>query len=241
MPARILIGVAITLATVSMAPAQAAPAPQDVIGASVQGRNLNATRYGAADASTVVVVIGQMHGDERAGRRVVEVLRHVPLDPDTTLWLVPTMNPDGDRHRRRTNARGVDLNRNFPATWKHSSTSGAAAASEPETLAIMRWLADVQPDAVLVLHQPFDVVDVTHQRARPAGRALARWMGVPARIVDCDGPCHGTLTEWVDRTLGAIALTIELDQRPTQRDVDRTATAIGRLSTWLTTRMSAQS
>jgi hypothetical protein len=35
----------------------------------------------------------------------------------TQLWVIPTVDPDGQRARTRKNAHGVDLNRNFPYRW----------------------------------------------------------------------------------------------------------------------------
>ena len=66
----------------------------------------------------VVLVVGVIHGDERAGLRIIDALRRRVADPATLqgkqLWLIPSVSPDGMRMRTRKNARGVDLNRNFP-------------------------------------------------------------------------------------------------------------------------------
>ena len=97
----------------------------------------------------------------------------------------------------------------------------------------MRLLSTVRPTAVVSFHQPFGVVDITHEPARAAGRLLARWMDLPARAVDCSGPCRGTLTEWATNELDAIALTVELPARVTTSDVDRAAAATMRLARWL--------
>ena len=58
------------------------------------------------------------------------------------LWLVESMNPDGQAAQVRQNANGVDLNRNFPYKWGpigvpgDSQYAGTGPASEPETQAI---------------------------------------------------------------------------------------------------------
>jgi protein MpaA len=97
----------------------------------------------------------------------------------------------------------------------------------------VRFLAAVRPTAVLSFHQAYDVVDITHPRSRAAGRQLARWMGERAQPVGCVGPCHGTMTQWIDGALRTIAITVELDDAVSDREADRAAAAVLRLGTWL--------
>ena len=52
-------------------------------------------------------------------------------------------------------------------------------------------------------------------------------------MVGCTGPCHGTMTQWVDAELQAIALTVELDRRVSGAEADRAAAAVLRLGQWL--------
>lgn len=234
-----VLGTVLGTVLVTVTPASAAPNGQD-IGTSREGRAIRAHVLGDPDADVRVVVLGSMHGDEPAGTRVVSALMKRTPPPGTAVWLVSTMNPDGLARGTRTNARAVDLNRNFPASWRPQDAgtrewSGPRAASEPETRAVMDFLADVRPSAVLSFHQPFDVVDITHPPARKAGRLLARWMDVPARSVGCGGPCRGTLTEWATDELDTIALTVELPAVATRADVDRAAAAALRLTQWLDT------
>lgn len=202
------------------------------------------------------MVFGQLHGNEPAGVRVVDALMAPgsPLDDVVStgapveatartrvaVWLIRSVNPDGARVDRRVNARGVDLNRNFPAAWARrgegtTQWSGPAASSEPEVMGVMAYLATIRPHAVLVMHQDYAVVDTSHPRSRRAGRVLAAWLGLPARPVGCAGPCHGTLTQWADQALGAIALTIELPAVVGRSEVLRDAAAIARFASWLGT------
>ncbi len=89
------------------------------------------------------------------------------------LWVVPTYNPDGLARGTRKNARGVDLNRNFPYRWTDldgNYESGPKPASEPETRAMMKFLRGVKPRRILSFHQPLNGVDTDTKRPRsPAG------------------------------------------------------------------------
>ena len=69
-------------------------------------------------AAVRVLVVGDVHGNERAGERIVARLRRVRTPHGVRLWLVRTANPDGVAAGTRQDARGVDLNRNFPWDWR---------------------------------------------------------------------------------------------------------------------------
>jgi hypothetical protein len=87
------------------------------------------------------------------------------------LWLVPTMNPDGDAAGQRGKGNLADLNRNWPNKWMYitgnpsdkfdSHHSGPAALSESETRAMQAFLIKVHPNWVVSMHQPLDGVDTT--------------------------------------------------------------------------------
>lgn len=100
------------------------PAPV-VVGRSVQGRPIAVRRIGNPSAARTALVIGAIHGDEGAGRAIVRALADAGTAPaGSAVWLVSTVNPDGAARRTRTNARGVDLNRNFPRAWRASAPGG---------------------------------------------------------------------------------------------------------------------
>ncbi len=95
--------------------------------------------------------ISSMHGDEITGRELTlrlvdEMLTKYGSDREITelinnteLFIMPSMNPDGSQLRQRANARGQDLNRNFPEAVRNDANT--AGGRQPETQAIMAWQA----------------------------------------------------------------------------------------------------
>ena len=92
------------------------------IGTSVQGRPITATERGTAGGK-VVLVFGVIHGDENAGRKAIELLKSQPVPPGIDLWLVDSMNPDGEALNQRQNANGVDMNHALVVLAKSSEPS----------------------------------------------------------------------------------------------------------------------
>ena len=185
-----------------------------VIGRSVDGRTLVATRQGRAGSPRVLVVIGQMHGEEWPGPLTVDVLRTLRPASDAVIWSVRSMNPDGGAIGRRWNSHGVNLNSSFPNKFLRDSRSGPRALSEPESQAVARFLARVQPDLVVSLHGFSEAVDTTGGGRRASlARAFSALSGItPAHVVPCGGPCHGNLTDWYTATskVGGVAFTVEM-------------------------------
>jgi murein peptide amidase A len=133
-----------------------------VVGHSVRGRPITATLKGDPKAPARVLVIGCVHGDEPAGVRVARRLVAGAPARNAAIWVVPSLNPDGVAAGSRGNARGVDLNRNFPFDWRPLGGleySGAHPLSEPESRTARRLILRVEPDITIWFHQPFDLVD----------------------------------------------------------------------------------
>ncbi|MBA2403403.1 MAG: zinc carboxypeptidase [Bdellovibrionales bacterium] len=96
---------------------------------------------------------------------------------ETAIWVIPMFNLDGNNKmwtensmwRKNTrNGHGVDINRNYPTGWNScngssASTSaqdyrGTAAASEPETQAMMNLVSSIKPVFNISYHSYSEIV-----------------------------------------------------------------------------------
>jgi hypothetical protein len=126
-----------------------------------------------------VLVLGGIHGDEMASVNVVFdwMERSLKASPDGIQWrMVPLVNPDGlmNKPSTRVNARGVDLNRNFPTPdWASTAKTywvsrtgkdprrfpGYRAMSEPETQWLQKQVEQFKPNLIVSVHAPYGVLD----------------------------------------------------------------------------------
>lgn len=147
-----------------------------------------------------ILLLGGIHGDELTSVSVVFQW----LDLIDTVaarqfhWhIAPVLNPDGllAAKPQRMNARGVDLNRNFPtpgwaqdakAYWAKMARSdprrfpGEAPLSEPESRWLYEEMERFQPDLVISVHAPFGIIDFDGPRNPPRrfGRLYLNRLGV---------------------------------------------------------------
>jgi protein MpaA len=181
----------------------------EVIGHSVEGRAITVTRVGDPDATRRILVVGCIHGNEPAGRGIVEGLGRSSPAPGTQLLLVRDLNPDGFAHHVRTNAHGVDLNRNSPEHW---AGAGARPWSEPETRAIRDLILRERPELSIYYHQPFGLVDVPEGGRPQDARRYAELSGLPLRRL---GRRPGSVSRWQNVRLRAgSAFVVELAAGP---------------------------
>ena len=167
-----------------------------VFGHSVRGVPLRLVELGDPSRPGVLVV-GCVHGNEAAGLAVVDALAASGLPAGAHLWLVPSLNPDGQAADRRTNADGVDLNRNFPYRWQRleqpggANYSGAGPLSEPESQAMAALLRQIHPAAGVWFHQSLNVIDVS-QGPRAIEDRLSAALGVKeVSLADYPGSAIG--------------------------------------------------
>lgn len=182
------------------------------IGESVQGRPIPAIRIGegpfrwhfngACHANEWITSLLLMkfaeqyaeacrHKGRIAGKPAEELLRR------NTLWIVPMVNPDGvERVRQgrddwKANARGVDLNDQFPAFWEEERSrrqaegpgprdyGGPSPLSEPEASALAAWTGERDFGAVLALHTQGEEIYWNYRNMEPA--CSEEWVNRMAR------------------------------------------------------------
>jgi murein peptide amidase A len=213
---RLAAGV-LVIAVVAGATAEASQ--RVVVGRSVQKRPINAVQVGDPAGARVAMVVGLIHGDEHAGLRIVRAIKRAAAQDSaalqgTQLWVIDSVNPDGQLAHTRKNAHGVDLNRNFPYRWRdhipHSNGyyPGPRPASEPETRAVMAFVRRIQPDLSIWYHQPWGAVLACRGRP-PIAAEYAKLVGMRT---SCRGKgLHGTAITWEMHAFpGSSAFVVEM-------------------------------
>jgi protein MpaA len=187
------------------------------IGQSVLGEPIIAERLGTPGGRRVLV-IGVIHGDEQAGTAIIDELRRLGAPDGVELWLVESMNPDGQAADDRHNANQVDLNRNFPYRWGpigepgDGQYAGPGPASEPETQAMVNFIAELRPDIAIWYHQDLYVISPAEGREGRVRARYAELTGLPMGGIS-GGIYTGIAATWARRELAvdeSVAFIVEL-------------------------------
>ncbi len=186
-----------------------------LIGHSVDGRPIIAHVIGPRRARRRILLVGCIHGNECAGLRIISALARLRPARGVQLWLIGELNPDGTAAGTRQNARGVDLNRNFPYQWRPVSEptyySGPRPVSEPETRAAVKLIKRIKPAVTIWYHQHQDLVDMAGGD-RGVARRYAQLSGLPAT---CLAFLPGTAPGWENHALpGTTTFVVELPGGP---------------------------
>ena len=155
------------------------------------------------------LIFAAIHGEEPETTYALSRALRQLAEPSEHCAVVLAANPDGLIRGTRGNARGVDLNRNFPSRdWQpkpvtHRSTiedksdillsTGEGPGSEPEVQALLSLIADLEPEAVIALHAPLACIDDAN--GSPLGRRLAERTGMPF-VKDVGYPTPGSFGSW---------------------------------------------
>ncbi|WP_448552437.1 DUF2817 domain-containing protein [Thalassotalea montiporae] len=186
---------------------------------SVLGQTISL--YGSAapeqlSAASPVLFIGGVHGDEPEGVVLAnEWLAWLKSENISPPWLlIPCLNPDGYQRNKRTNGRGVDLNRNYPSKcWSPAFEDeryfpGTAPASEPEISALVTLIEQTKPRLIVHFHSWQPSIVYTGESAKSAANMLAESSGYPLQP-DIGYPTPGSLGEYGANDLGTGVICIE--------------------------------
>lgn len=183
-----------------------------------------------------VLVIGGIHGDEYSSVSIMFKWMNILNRFHSGLFhwkMVPVMNPDGllRKKSQRMNARGVDLNRNFPTpNWREESHKywvyktkrnprrypGPAPLSEPESQWLAEYIEEFKPDVIVSVHAPFGILDFDGPTSAPSkfGKLHLRLLGT----------YPGSLGNYAGKHQEIPVVTVELPYAgimPTNREIRR--------------------
>lgn len=209
------------------------------LGHSVQGRPIELIRFGPGRHPRLI--LAGIHGDEPKSVYLANRLCEDLAGPGDvpTAWsvlVVPVVNPDGYAVRKRRNANGVDLNRNFPTPdWSAGRRrsrffGGTDPASEPETLIVIDLIERVRPADIITVHSISDGRHCNNHDgpaavAEQLAQAMADLNGYPVTsTIGYSTP--GSFGTWAGRELGIPMVTLELPSHHSPRrcwDTNRAA------------------
>ncbi len=205
----------------------------EIIGHSVNGLQLEVYAFGSGSHERMIVA-GIHGGDEwntvTLANQLIEYVNQNPsvIPQDVTLYILRNLNPDGESraHNKygRVNSNGVDLNRNFPVNWQADwkragcwnylpTTGGSSAGSEPETQAVMNFIASHTIEALISYHSAalgiFPGGDPPDENSIQFAEALAAVSSYPYPPVDTGCGYTGTLADYA-ASQGIAAVDLEL-------------------------------
>ena len=220
-----------------------------VIGKSLCGRNIYAVKIGAGAPTGIAQYA--LHGREFITAKLAFLHAKMGLNKGS-FWIIPLANPDGallsqiglsaissEKRKKRllalnggnkdfslwkANARGVDLNVNFPADWatgvKNVFARGAEncvgdfPCSESETLALKAFTEEISPDYTVSFHTKGEEIYWRYgqsgellRRDRRLASVLSKATGYPLK--ETFGSVGG-YKDWCIQTLGIPAFTVEV-------------------------------
>ena len=186
----------------------------------------------------ITLVMCGVHGDEITPVKfcydLMEDLRRNPkLIGNNIVIVAPLVAPDSFFKDRptRTNARGVDVNRNFPtkdwadnakSLWKSRYGSdprrfpGKYALSEQETIFQVNLINLYRPNKIISVHAPLTLLDYdgpafTQKKGLVAKKLLEEMSGLAGKYKISDYPFFtGSLGNWAGNEMKIPTYTLEL-------------------------------
>ena len=203
-------------------------------GYSVEHRPLVFAEFGDPLAPNTTLILSAVHGDEitpvylafRLGAWMQEALDQDPKEAALRrrVILAPLINPDGFlvQPRRRVNAHGVDVNRNFATRdWRSMPQvnarrfPGKEPRSEPETHFQEHLIRHYRPNKILSIHSPLHRWDYDGPGTVTLAHFPHRYVQACRQLqnqlrASSSGHFPGSLGNFAGRELGIPTLTLEL-------------------------------
>lgn len=203
-----------------------------ILGSSEQGRPIEVVQIGTGPRK--LVIVGDTHGGPEANtyQLTLQLIAHFKANPENvpqtvSLYLIPTINPDGLALDSRFNAHQVDLNRNMNTNldacpendWQTtvhganglvSDTGGPFMQSEGESRLIRDFLLDAA--GAIFLHSNAGLVFPAFCEHLPSiklAKVYAQASNYQYNRFWENYPIRGNMADWAS-SLGIAAITPEL-------------------------------
>lgn len=169
-----------------------------------------------------ILIIGVVHGDEPQGEFLINNYLKKTSKLPPHLLFIPSLNPDGQELETRTNANGVDINRNFPTeNWELGERNryfgGENPASEIETRFVINVVEKYAPKLIITLHTPFKIVNFDGE-AREISEKIGEIFNYP--VEESIGyPTPGSFGTWAGIERQMPIITIEMDEEIPQESL----------------------
>lgn len=185
-------------------------------GISVEGDEIAAFRSEDKSNEWTYLMAGT-HGDEVEGVYVLQKLFEWLKEKDDikkNLIVIPVLNVDGYRAGTRTNAHGVDLNRNYATeSWSAEAREpkynpGPSALSEPENVFLDKLFKKYPPKIIISFHSWKPILNYNGD-CEEVANFLARYNNYPVIKDDIGYPTPGSLGDYGPQKYNSPVLTFE--------------------------------
>ena len=159
-----------------------------------------------------ILIVGVFHGDEPQGEYFINKYLQLKREAlKNSLYFIPRLN----KNNKRTNANGVDLNRNFPTkNWVKSRRDDYFGGDKPSSEKETRFLVDLinknSFDAIITIHAPYKIINYDGG-AHEIACKISEILDYPVQS-DIGYPTPGSFGTYCGKERNIPTITIEIDE-----------------------------